>query len=58
MSVLVQAAKLFWATLREIFDEAAYERFLTRHGMPSSPSAYSAYLQESCVAKAKRPRCC
>ena len=46
------------ATLREIFDEAAYARFLTRRGLVSSRAAYSEFLREHAVAKARRPRCC
>jgi hypothetical protein len=46
------------AALREIFDEAAYGRFLARQDLPSSRSAYAAFLREHVVAKAQRPRCC
>ncbi len=46
------------ATLREIFDESAYIRFLTRHGMSSGPSAYAAFLHEQEGIKARRPKCC
>jgi hypothetical protein len=46
------------ATLREIFDEAAYTRFLTRQQIESSPSAYAAFWREHEAAKARRPRCC
>jgi hypothetical protein len=46
------------ATLREIFDESAYIRFLTRHGMSSCPSAYAAFLREQEGTKARRPKCC
>ena len=38
MSRLVKAARVALATLREIFDESAYERFLRRKQMLSSPS--------------------
>lgn len=46
------------ATLREIFDESAYERFLERNRMSSSREAYAAFLREGEMAKARRPRCC
>jgi len=46
------------AALREIFDEAAYARFLQRNGISSSRAAYGAFLRESEGAKARRPRCC
>ncbi len=46
------------ATLREIFDEAAYMRFLVRHERASSREAYAAFLREQGILKARRPRCC
>ena len=46
------------ATLREIFDEAAYSRFLHRAGMASSVRAYSAFRREFDEAKVRRPKCC
>jgi hypothetical protein len=50
--------RLLLATLREIFDEAAYQRFLTRGKVASSPAAYADFLREGETAKARRPRCC
>ena len=52
------AFSLLLCTLREIFDESAYARFLDRNRVLSSPSAYAAFLRESEVAKARRLRCC
>ena len=49
--------KLVFAMLREIFDEAAYARFLQRHGVASSRAAYDAFLRER-TNRAPRPRCC
>ena len=46
------------ATLREIFDEAAYQRFLSRGKVASSPATYADFLREGERAKARRPRCC
>ena len=46
------------ATLREIFDEAAYTRFLGRAGMASSSEAYAAFRREFEEAKVRRPKCC
>jgi hypothetical protein len=46
------------ATLREIFDEAAYERFLIRHGLSASAEAYSAFRCDHEEQKLRRPRCC
>jgi hypothetical protein len=57
MTRLKQAAHILINTLREIFDEAAYIRFLERTQMPSSPSAYEAFWRER-ESKAPKPRCC
>ena len=46
------------ATLREIFDESAYARFLNQRHLGSSRAAYAAFRREHEVAKASRPRCC
>ena len=58
MTRFVQAARILLATLREIFDEAAYERFLSRKQAPSSTKAYAAFRQESEEARTRRPKCC
>jgi len=57
MTRLKQAAHILISTLREIFDEAAYTRFLERTHMRSSPSAYAAFWHER-ENKAPKPRCC
>ncbi|HUK88260.1 MAG TPA: hypothetical protein VLT85_11390 [Terriglobales bacterium] len=49
---------LLRAALREIFDEAAYERFLAREGAAASRASYADFLREQEVRKARRPRCC
>ncbi len=46
------------AALREIFDEAAYARFLARTGQPSSRAAYAGFLRERAASQERRPRCC
>ena len=46
------------AMLREIFDEAAYARFLQRAGVGSSGEAYAAFRREFEEAKVRRPKCC
>ncbi len=46
------------ATLREIFDENAYARFLNQEHMVSSRHAYAAFRREHEISKASRPRCC
>jgi hypothetical protein len=58
MSRVVEVVRIVLATLREIFDEAAYERFLRRSQMMSSTEAYAAFRQEFEAAKARRPKCC
>ena len=58
MNRLINAAQILLATLREIFDEAPYARFLTRNRMTSSPQAYAAFRKEFEAAKARRPKCC
>ena len=49
---------LLMSTLREIFEESAYERFLARAQVESSPAAYGNFLRETEAAKARRPKCC
>jgi len=58
MNRIVKAARIVIATLREIFDEAAYDRFLGRKQMASSPRAYAAFRREFEDAKMRRPKCC
>lgn len=50
-----QAFRVLIQTLREIFDENAYARFLARHQLASSPAAYARFIAE---AKRPKPRCC
>jgi len=46
------------ATLREIFDESAYERFLLRTHASRSTASYREFMRERDAAMLKRPRCC
>ncbi|MGO9124602.1 MAG: hypothetical protein ACLP6G_06905 [Terriglobales bacterium] len=55
---LAQTAALFLSCLREIFDDAAYMRFLRQRRMPSSRQAYAEFCKEQAATKARRPRCC
>lgn len=50
--------RIFLATLREIFDEAAYARFLERQQLVSSTAAYAAFWREREAAHGRRPKCC
>jgi len=58
MSRLIRAGRILLATLREIFDENAYERFLCRSQIESSTKAYAAFRAEFEEAKTRRPKCC
>ena len=57
-SEVLHSFELVRATLREVFDESAYARFLDREKVASSPATYADFLRESEVARARRPRCC
>ncbi len=52
------AVRIFWATLREIFDEAAYSRFLQRSRLSSSAAAYQAFCRERDLIRARQAKCC
>jgi len=58
MSHLLQAARILLATLREIFDEAPYARYLQRAQVLSSPAAYAEFCRERDAARSRRPKCC
>jgi hypothetical protein len=58
MKRLISSWRIFVTTLREIFDEEAYARFLSRAGMVSSSQAYAAFRREFEEAKMRRPKCC
>ena len=53
-----EAASILGATLREIFDESAYARFLARQRLQPSAQSYGKFLDESKVERVRRPRCC
>jgi len=56
--VIRHCAQTALEVLREIFDEAAYARFLARAGVASSNEAYAAFRREFEEAKVRRPKCC
>ena len=58
MSHLFNAARIALATLREIFDEAAYERFLDRNQLACSTASYAEFCRETESGQAPKPRCC
>ncbi|MFY9644363.1 MAG: hypothetical protein WAK29_04245 [Terriglobales bacterium] len=55
---IMESLAIAIAILQEIFDESAYQRFLQRSRLPSSPRAYALFQQENNLAKSRRPRCC
>lgn len=58
MKHLVHAFQILLATLREIFDESAYARFLQREHMSSSRHAYSEFWREREKKYSRCQRCC
>jgi len=58
MKRIVSGWYILVAALREIFDEAAYARFLDRAGLDSSSEAYAAFRREFDEIKVRRPKCC
>ena len=48
--------RLLHAILREIFDEAAYERFCLQHNASDHSSSYAAFLRER--ERMKNVKCC
>jgi hypothetical protein len=58
MRRIVSSWHILREALREIFDEAAYARFLQRAEMKSSTEAYAAFLHESEEVKVRRAKCC
>jgi hypothetical protein len=50
--------KALAATIREIFDEPSYERYLARAQDRRSVASYRAFLQERETGIARKPRCC
>ena len=58
MNRLCSFFKVLLATLREIFDENAYQRFLIRTGNVASPTSYHEFQREREAGMATRPKCC
>jgi len=57
-AAITKATKVMLATLREIFDESAYARFLERAKLQSSCDAYAAFCREREAVKNRCHRCC
>jgi hypothetical protein len=58
MAMLRRAGELLFETLREIFDENAYQRFLSRRGLATSRASYAEFLEEMRQDREHRVRCC
>jgi hypothetical protein len=58
MSRIRRVATLVLRVVREIFDEAAYARFLQRQGLRESRDSYAAFLEEQQMTKGRRVKCC
>ncbi len=58
MNHLIRIMRILVATLKEIFDEAPYARYLDRTRTTSSPSAYTAFCREREESRSRRPKCC
>jgi hypothetical protein len=58
MKSFLEAVRVLLAALREIFDETAYARFLSRTQTESSPAAYAAFWRERELSQSRRPKCC
>lgn len=55
-TLLKVAMNTLFAMVREIFDESAYQRFLDRKQLASSPQAYAAFIREA--RSGRRLKCC
>lgn len=58
LRAVISAGRILRESLREIFDESAYTRFLQRTQQASSATAYSTFSREQELTQARRPRCC
>jgi hypothetical protein len=50
--------RLMRAMLREIFEEAAYERFCVREGLAVNRSSYARFLLDTDRLNRTRVKCC
>jgi hypothetical protein len=58
VSSIRRAARLLVQTLREIFDENSYARFLERTGAADSRVAYAEFIRQEARRQERRARCC
>ena len=57
-ALITKIMRILLATLREIFDESAYDRFLHRTKVPRSVTSYRDFMQEREAGMTRRPKCC
>jgi len=58
LSAIARGFVLLAATIQEVFDESAYQRFLFRGNLSPSVESYAAFLAEHEKSRARRPSCC
>ncbi len=57
-SWFLRGVALLRSALREIFDEAAYERFLVQRQAAPSRESYAKFVRDREAAGTPRARCC
>ncbi len=57
-TAILRAFKISLAVLREIFDEAAYARFLVCHELAPGAETYADFCRDHQQGKVRLPRCC
>ncbi len=55
---ILHALRTAHAALREIFDEAAYDRYLQQTGAVHSRASFAKFLAAGKQSRERRPRCC
>jgi hypothetical protein len=58
MSRLRRFFEVLWGILRELSDESAYQRHLSRAGVPHSAEEWRKFSERRFNAKYRRARCC
>ena len=57
-NTMLRTIRVVHAALREIFDEAAYDRYLQRTGDARSSASFAAFMAAGKQARERKPRCC
>lgn len=58
LAQVVASGRVAVSVLREIFDEAAYARFLAAQELTDCRESYALFERENRAARERRPRCC